>query len=80
MIEPKAGDDDPSNSTAIIGFMKVPNRQEIGRSVFKGTQTLRLFMHPGGKYLAAQNTYIYKKQQKTSVELFDLTKDQTVPH
>jgi len=41
---------------------------------------LKMFMHPDGKYLACQNTFIYKKVEKTSVELFDLTKDQTVPH
>ena len=46
--------------------MKIPSRQQIGTTNFKGSEKLVMYMHPQGYYLALANL-MQKKKSKDSV-------------
>lgn len=56
-----------------IGFMKIPERRIIDQKLMKGSESLRLFMHPQGTYLGVINQYKTKKTKQYAVEIFDLS-------
>lgn len=35
--------------------MKIPSRQEIGSTNFKGSEEIKMYIHPQGYYLAVAN-------------------------
>jgi hypothetical protein len=61
-----------------VGFIEIPSRQTTIKT-FNNTQSLKLYFHPQGDYLALMNEYKEKKTTKYSVELFD-TRKQSFPH
>lgn len=63
-----------------VGFMKIPSRQQIGTTNFKGSEKLVMYMHPQGYYLALANLMQKKKSKEWIVELFDIEKGDLVPH
>ena len=60
--------------------MKIPSRQQIGTTNFKGSEQLIPYMHPQGTYLAVANLIAKKKSKEWVVELFDIEKGDLVPH
>jgi len=61
-----------------VGFIEIPSRQTTIKT-FNNTQTLQMYFHSQGSYLAIMNEYKEKKTTKYSVELFD-TRKQNFPH
>lgn len=62
-----------------VGFMNIPSRQIIGFKDFK-SKSLKFVVHPNLNYVAIQNNYEKKGKNLHSVELFDLTSGDSVPH
>ena len=62
-----------------VGFMNIPSRQIIGFKDFK-SKSLKFVIHPTLNYVAIQNNYEKKGRDLHSVELFDLTSGDAVPH
>ena len=62
-----------------VGFMNIPSRQIIGFKDFK-SKSLRFVVHPTLDYVAIHNAYEKKGKALNSVELFDLTSGDNVPH
>ena len=70
----------PSGPDPKITFMDMPNRFERATKVMKGSSKLEMTFHPQGTYLGVMNQYKLKKATQYSVEIFDLTSRDDVPH
>jgi uncharacterized protein with WD repeat len=78
-----AADKDKTKSSAAdprVGFMKIPSRQQIGTTNFKGSEKLIMYIHPQGYYVAIANLIAKKKSKEWVVEIFDIEKGDMVPH
>ena len=62
-----------------VGFMNIPSRQVIGFKDFK-SKSLKFVIHPRENYVAIINEFERKGRKQFSVELFDLTNGDNVPH
>jgi len=58
---PPEDDDNLQNVNPQIGFRRIPQRDEIGKTALIDSTKLEMFVHPAGKYLAVRNTYTPKK-------------------
>lgn len=67
------------NSHPKIGFIDVDTRKNLKVHTCANSQSLTLYFHPQGNYLAVANAYKNKKLTKYSVEVFD-TNNQYLPH
>lgn len=62
-----------------VGFMNIPSRLVIGFKDFK-SKSLKFVIHPREDYVAITNEFERKSKKCFSVELFDLTQGNNVPH
>lgn len=60
-----------NNAVPRIGFIEVPSRRTTIKT-FANSKDFKIYFHPQGTYLAVMNEYHLKKQQKFSIELFDM--------
>jgi len=58
---PPTDDETLTNVNPQIGFRRIPQRDEIGKTALIDSKMLQMFVHPSGKYLAVRNTYTPKK-------------------
>lgn len=82
-VFPDSSDSDKVKRNVVdprVGFMKIPSRQQIGTTSFKGSEVLKMYMHPQGYYLAIANLIAKKKSKEWVVEIFDIEKGDMVPH
>jgi len=73
-------EDDDTQMVPQIGFMKIPTRHVISVANIKDAETLKMYVHPQGSYLAVYNEFKHKKSTKYQVEVFDLNAGDNVPH
>lgn len=64
----------PSNTNVHprVTFLEFPTRRMMHTHTIKDSTEMKLYLHPQGSYLGVMNSYLYRKTQKYSVELFDL--------
>jgi uncharacterized protein with WD repeat len=73
-------DEKPAGPDPKVTFMEIPGRTEKATKVMKGSSKLEMTFHPQGTYLGVMNQYKLKKASQYSVEIFDLTSRDDVPH
>lgn len=71
--------DETENIEPHVGFMKIPFRQVIETAVCKGSEELKMYLHPQGNYLAVYNNFKQKKSLKHTIEVFDFTGGDMIP-
>mmetsp|Transcript_26179 Transcript_26179/g.18579 ORF Transcript_26179/g.18579 Transcript_26179/m.18579 type:complete len:135 (+) Transcript_26179:997-1401(+) len=68
-----------NNTHPRIGFIDVNTRRTLKIHSCANSQSLSLYFHPQGNYLAVANAYKNKKLTRYSVEVFDIN-NQNLPH